>query len=83
MMDTRIAGIPCKIRIDAYEKFRPGFYTGPWGDCFPEEGELVFTVCDRKGRPAPWLERKMTREDEDRIVSEILYEKEGQYVVFD
>jgi len=28
-------------------------------------------VCDRRGRPAPWLEKKLTSKDERRIEQEI------------
>jgi hypothetical protein len=32
--------------------------------------EFDYTVCDRRGRPAPWLEKKLTRADEARIHDE-------------
>jgi hypothetical protein len=34
--------------------------------------DVEFNVLDRRGRPAPWLERKMTDADSMRIKTEIL-----------
>ena len=41
-------------------------------DDFYGYSEVDFTVCDRRGRPAPWLERKMSDKDTQRIKEEIL-----------
>lgn len=30
-----------------------------------------WTVCDRRGRPAPWLTKKLTDRESDRINGEI------------
>lgn len=63
-IDTRIQGIPCKVRLTSYEKVQGSYsrnaasdmdYYG-WSDC-------TYEVCDRRGRPAPWLERKATDKD--------------------
>jgi len=43
--------------------------------------DMDFTVLDRKGYKAPWLERKMTSEDVIRIQEEaICYLREKSYV---
>ena len=65
MIESRISGIPCLIDVTLFEQWteRPGYYT-----CT----EVEFEVCDRRGRPAPWLERKMTGREYDRIVGEII-----------
>ena len=34
--------------------------------------ELDYTICDRRGRPAPWLERKASKDDIANIEEEIL-----------
>jgi len=34
-------------------------------------------VCDRRGRPAPWLERKMTDNDVQEVKTKILESKHG------
>lgn len=66
-----MAGIPCLINVTHYFKQKP---MGPradsdW-DCYGYT-EIEFEVCDRRGRPAPWLERKLTLEDKQRIETEI------------
>lgn len=30
--------------------------------------DVQYTVCDRRGRAAPWLERKMTMMDRSRVM---------------
>jgi hypothetical protein len=55
-IDARIAGIPCLIGVTAWPNDDDG---GEW------------TILDRRGRPAPWLERKQTEADESRIYGEI------------
>jgi hypothetical protein len=48
--------------------------------CYPEEGgEGEWEILDRNGRPAPWLERKMTENDHDRMSREIFNHMENQY----
>jgi hypothetical protein len=66
--EHRIAGIPCIIRILHAEPFRAGFFSGPPEHCYPDEGGLiVWEVLDRKGRRAPWLERKADEKEMRRI----------------
>lgn len=71
-IETRIAGIPCIVKIDSLFVQKP---MGPTADsdwdCYGYT-DLEYTVCDRRGRPAPWLERKMTEKDEARIEGELL-----------
>jgi hypothetical protein len=67
-IDHSIAGIPCKIRIDRHFVQKPLGMSAdnPWD----AEGytELDYKICDRRGREAPWLEKKVkcwaTLEDE-------------------
>lgn len=67
MINARIQGIPCLIDVINYE-CAPAL--GPWADndmdCYGY-AEIDFEVCDRRGRPAPWLERKMTDSDVTEI----------------
>ena len=74
MIETRVAGIPCLINPTHVFVQKP---MGPsadsdW-DCYGYS-EIEFTVCDRRGRPAPWLERKMTDKDKQEIETLILEE---------
>ena len=68
---TRISGIPCIVTLDRMFVQKP---LGPncdsdW-DCYGYT-EIKFTVCDRRGRPAPWLELKMSDKDRSRIENEL------------
>ena len=71
-VETHIAGIPCLARVDYFFKKEPDFDT--WASDWDYYGytEIEFTVCDRRGRPAPWLEKKMTDAEKERIENEIL-----------
>lgn len=69
---TTIAGIPCQCRVTHYSPDIPMRITGSgMGDADPPEPEeFEFEILDRSGRPAPWLESKLTDEDEDRLLAE-------------
>jgi hypothetical protein len=61
---TRIAGIPCQVEVGHFFR-QPAL--GPradsdW-DCYGYT-DLEFEVLDRRGRPAPWLRKKVTEADE-------------------
>ena len=76
-IQSTVSGIPCLIQVDrcyvtqgtySRQAETPEEY---YGAC-----EIEFTVCDRRGRPAPWLEKKLTDDDIARIETEILEELE-------
>lgn len=78
MIETRIAGIPCFVERTAGYYLRGSYsynapsdidYYGGWFD-------VDFAVYDRRGRPAPWLEKKMTQADIDRIIDKLTEEGE-------
>lgn len=77
--DSHIQGIPCQILVIEYEPEIPMRVYGPgMADADPpEEGVFQFEVLDRKGYPAPWLAKKLTSNDENRIQSEY----ENQFVM--
>ncbi len=67
--ETHIQGIPCQVRAMWCEGHRG--YCEPGGQQIdPDEpdGFEDIEILDRNGRPAPWLEKKMTDADYDRIV---------------
>ncbi len=71
-MDTRIADIPCQVKVTSYYKYRAATIWGHpdgWAPAEPEE--ISFQVLDRRGRPAPWLEEKLTEDDRVRIEREL------------
>lgn len=71
-IETRVAGIPCIVGVTYFESVGGSFSYHADSDLdYYGYTECEFTVCDRRGRPAPWLERKLTAEDTSRIESEI------------
>lgn len=72
MIEARIKGIPCLIKMTA------GYYQEPWRgssyncpsdwDYYGGWFDVDFEVYDRKGYRAKWLEKKMTAEDEAQII---------------
>lgn len=70
-MLTRIAGIPCLMRVDFVHLQAPDRRADNRWD-YEGYSEIEYTVCDTRVRSAPWLERKLTEADEARIEEEIL-----------
>lgn len=72
-IEATVQGIPCLIKVTHFSPGSPGRYYGPAEDCHPEEPpEFSYDILDRSGRPAPWLERKVTDTDRERIGELIL-----------
>lgn len=69
IFDSRIAGIPCQIKVVNFYPYVPmHIYGSGYGDADPPEEEVLdYEVLDRKGYKAHWLEKKMTDQDESRI----------------
>jgi hypothetical protein len=71
-IESRVAGIPCIIGVTYFESVRGSFSYHAASDMdYHGYIESEWVVCDRRGRPAPWLERKLTDKDTSRIESEI------------
>lgn len=69
--DTKVSGIPCICRVDVYHRAKPGRISGDPDDCFPPEpSEFEFSILTRKGKPAKWLEKKLTDDDIQRLEDE-------------
>ena len=71
---SNVCGIPCIIRVDNYFKQRA--WSGSAYNCQSDWDyygyeELEYSVLDRKGYPAAWLERKLTPKERSRITEEI------------
>lgn len=58
MFETTAKGIPCQVKVLHYYKGWKGSHWEP-----PEEPEVELQLCDRRGRHAPWLERKLNDRD--------------------
>lgn len=66
---TRVAGIPCQVYVTWYQAGTNYLiHSASLEPNDPEEFE--FSLLDRKGYPAQWLERKLTEDDEIRILEE-------------
>lgn len=64
----RISGIPCIISITDYDPGEPAVLNGPIDIRSPSvHGFIDFIVCDRNGRHAPWIERKLSNDGRTEI----------------
>ena len=76
--ESNVCGIPCIIRVTHYDHYQPAFISGPPENCHPAEGGCGdWEVLDRRGRPAPWLERKLNDRERSRIDDEVFEQMEG------
>jgi hypothetical protein len=70
VFDSRVAGIPCQIGVVNYEKHAPMSVHKAHSDLeFYGYSEANYVVLDRRGRPAPWLQRKL--DDDSSILEQI------------
>ena len=74
-IETRIAGIPCIVETTHISIVRADHLADSDWD-YTGYSEMEWVVLDRRGRPAPWLQRKVTDEDEERINEEIFNQME-------
>lgn len=70
-IDTRVAGIPCLIGVVEFSYSEPDRSADNPYDYYGG-AEMAWEVLDRRGRKAPWLERKLTDADRERIEQEIM-----------
>lgn len=69
-IEHRVAGIPCLIGVVTYDS-----EPQTWDD--PGSLDTEWEILDRRGRPAPWLERKVTAKEEASIEEAIYQEMEN------
>lgn len=71
-IETRVAGIPCVIGVVDYISVAGSYSQNADSDWdYHGYSESEWVVCDRRGRPAPWLEKKLTSKIEAEIELEI------------
>lgn len=71
-IESRVAGIPCLIGVSHFDCVRGSYSYNAASDMdYYGYSESEWDVLDRRGRPAAWLERKLTSADRDRIEQEI------------
>lgn len=75
---SRIAGIPCLIEVTHYHREEPRGYWASNDVDARGYTECEFNVLDQRGRPAAWLERKVTDADRTRIVKELRIKARGE-----
>jgi hypothetical protein len=67
-----VAGIPCVIGVVDYISVAGSYSQNADSDWdYHGYSESDWVVLDSRGRPAPWLEKKLTSKDERRIEQEI------------
>jgi hypothetical protein len=72
-IDVRVCGIPAIARVLHYRPYEPAYRRGHpdnWEPASPPE--IDFEILDRRGRPARWLERKLTERERERIERELI-----------
>jgi hypothetical protein len=72
-IETRVAGIPCVVRVTYFAPADLGCMGGEayfWRP--PSPPDIEYYILDRLGRPAPWLEKKLNNRERDRIEDEIV-----------
>jgi hypothetical protein len=76
--ESTVCGIPCKICITYWEPYRAAILRADPDDSHPPEGgEGEWEICDLKGKPAPWLEAKLTHKERIRIDQEVFEHMEN------
>ena len=76
--ESTVCGIPCIVRVKYWDAYVPAQTSGPPERCYPSEGgEGAWEILDRKGRPAPWLDNKLTDDDRYRIDTEVFNHMEN------
>lgn len=69
--DTKVSGIPCQCEVTSYRPGVPARVTGAWEDCYPAEPEeFEYRILTMRGKPAAWLQKKITEADDIRLLEE-------------
>ena len=79
-VSVRVRGIPATAYVTAYSPGTParrGLHCGRTGALIdpgepPEPPEVEYDLRDRRGYPAPWLERMMGGDDWDAVTGQVL-----------
>jgi len=71
LIDIRLAGIPAAVKVHSATYTAPNSKADSDWD-FYGGWSLDYTICDSKGRPAPWLENKLSQKDFDQIEETII-----------
>jgi hypothetical protein len=78
--ESTCCGIPCIVRVLSWESYLPAIIRADPGDSHPAEGGYgEWEILDRKGKPAPWLEKKLTDKERLRIDEEVFNHMENEH----
>ncbi len=67
-IETRVAGIPCLIGVISFNRVEGSYNYNAASDMdYYGYTESEWEVCDRRGRKAQWLERKLNSKATDEI----------------
>lgn len=70
-LPIRAHGIPALAKVTSFIPYTPA----SWDE--PADGhEVCWQLCDRNGRPAPWLERQVTDTERRAIEANLIYQLE-------
>lgn len=59
-----LGGLPCQIGVHTYRVVRGSFaYNAPSDLDYNGYTDIEYDILDRRGRPAAWIERRLTRQD--------------------
>lgn len=71
-IETTISGIPCIVKVLHYSRQEGSFsYNAPSDVDYYGYTDMEYEICDSRGRPAPWLEKKLTDKERNRLEEEI------------
>lgn len=71
-IEHKICGIPCLLEVTLYFEQKPlGRFADSDYDCYGYT-EIEYNVLDRRGRIAPWLEKKMDDKERDAAEEAII-----------
>jgi hypothetical protein len=71
-IESTVAGIPCLIGVKEFSSVRGSYSYHADSDMdYYGYTESEWVVLDRRGRPAAWLERKLTDAERSRIEQEV------------
>jgi hypothetical protein len=77
-IEHKICGIPCQLQVVHFLKVKPCAWADNPDDYYGFE-ECEYNVLDRRGRAAPWLEKKMDdkeREKAENVIAERMGERD-------
>lgn len=71
IIQTRLAGIPCQIAVSNFQRVKGSYsYDAPSDLDYYGFVEYDYQVLDRRGRPAPWLEKKVSKDEICDVIAE-------------